>query len=420
MINYARLKKYLGHQYIWVNLLAFILPLLFKLTPLIIILFSVVVLVQARFRTEESFRENKVWGFGILYLLYLAGALWTTNTGQLFSELETKLAILIFPLLFMFTRPLPKVVLDKVLLNFVLGCLINCLLSSWQGYTCFRETGAIDCFYSSQLSFSYHPSYLALYLNLASAILLYFDINKIFPYDIRPWMVRVLLWFFTVFTVFLASKMGLIGIGVVIAAYVFHYRRQLRLGIVAKTLLPMFLLLVGSLALSPATLLRFKTLGDTIKASSRNEVLMTKHVESSAARIEIWEISTEIGLAHFWTGLGTGDVSDHLTEKYKEKGMEEAAERQLNCHNQFFESFLAVGIAGLLCLLVIMGIAIYFGIRINSFIYLSFGLLCFCHFSVESMLETQSGVVFFAFFNSLFFVERNLVTDNESTDSSRS
>ena len=95
--------------------------------------------------------------------------------------------------------------------------------------------------------------------------------------------------------------------------------------------------------------------------------------------------------------------------------MKEAAERQLNCHNQFFETFLAIGFIGYLFLAAYFITGLYLGYKRKSFLYFVFTLICGAHFMVESMLETQAGVVFFAFFNSLFFTQLNYNSAHENT-----
>jgi len=105
---------------------------------------------------------------------------------------------------------------------------------------------------------------------------------------------------------------------------------------------------------------------------------------------------------------------------YNKNGMEEAARLQLNCHNQFIETQLSIGFLGLLMLLALVGMGVYLGIRKRNIIYLFFSLLCLANFMVESMLETQAGVVFFSFFNCFFFVQQNQLRNDESDHGGRS
>lgn len=420
MNNLSQIKKYLSHQFVWVNLLAFVLPLLFKLTPTFIMFFAVVVVAQSKFKIYKYQVKNKVWLFSILYLFYIIGAFYTQHTNELKSELEVKLALLIFPILFLITKPLPKVVMNKVLLNFVLGCFINTIVSIFKAWSCFEAKGIVECFYSSRLAFSFHPSYLALYLNLAVAILLYFDLHKLRPYHITRWMIWVLIVVFSVFLVLLSSKMGIIGLFLVLLIFfVYHLRQVSWKRTIIKSLAPVVVFSVF-LVLAPVTQTRFKNMANVVKQHTGEEQINVEKIESNAARIHIWGIALKLVKQNFLLGLGTGDVTNALVEEYQEKGMIQAAEKRLNAHNQFFETFLAIGFFGFSTLVSFLIIGLYMAIKYKSFIYLIYIILCTAHFSVESMLETQAGVVFFAFFNCLLFVQLNHVQSNESNNHSRS
>ena len=413
MEKLMRIKKYLSHQFIWVNLLAFILPILFKQTPAFILFFALVVLVQSKLRVVKLQVQNKVWWFTSLYLFYLLATLWTEHTSELGAELETKLSLLIFPILFLFTKPLPKSILNKVLLNFVLGCFVNVIASTINGYECFLEEGIVECFYSSRLAFSFHPSYLAMYLNFAVAILLYFDVHKLNPYYIKRWMIWVLIIVFSVFLVLLSSKMGIITLFVVLLVFfLYHLKLYSWKRTIFKSLTPVVVFTI-CLLVAPVTQKRLQKMSEVVKDKMNNVQIDVAQAESNAARINVWEVAFSLAKDNFLIGLGTGDVTTTLVEAYKEKGMTEAADKRLNCHNQFFETFLATGFFGFILLASFMLVGIVLALRRKSFIYLIYIVICGCHFMVESMLETQAGVVYFAFFNCLLFAQLNHIQDNK-------
>jgi O-antigen ligase len=128
--------------------------------------------------------------------------------------------------------------------------------------------------------------------------------------------------------------------------------------------------------------------------------------ESTASRIAVWQAALEIISENFMTGTGTGDVKDALIKKYSEKGMSFAREMKLNAHNQFIQTFAAVGVIGFIILLSSFFFTTLYAWKRKKYFYLIFLLLAFVNFTTESMLETQAGVVFYAFFNSvLLFTE---------------
>ena len=64
---------------------------------------------------------------------------------------------------------------------------------------------------------------------------------------------------------------------------------------------------------------------------------------------------------------------------------------------------LALGILGLIVLLLNIVLPVMYGLEMKHYLYLIFLILVAFNFLFESMLETQPGVVFYAFFNAWFF-----------------
>jgi O-antigen ligase len=111
----------------------------------------------------------------------------------------------------------------------------------------------------------------------------------------------------------------------------------------------------------------------------------------------------EIIREHPLSGVGTGDVKDALLEKYNEKGMTDAFSHRLNAHNQFLQTGIAIGIAGMTVLIGMFILALIYAIKNRNIVYLLFLGINAVNFLFESILETQNGVVFYAFFNAFLF-----------------
>jgi O-antigen ligase len=140
---------------------------------------------------------------------------------------------------------------------------------------------------------------------------------------------------------------------------------------------------------------------------NKSEVIDKTTTESSSVRVLIWQAATEIIKDNFIFGVGTGDVKDVLLEKYKEKGMTGALSERLNAHNQFLQTFIALGLPGIILLLSSFIFPFILAFRKKNFIYIVFLVIVFINFLTESMLETIAGVLFYAFFNSLLMVNIN-------------
>jgi O-antigen ligase len=104
----------------------------------------------------------------------------------------------------------------------------------------------------------------------------------------------------------------------------------------------------------------------------------------------------------YWMiGTGTGDVKDVLNTTYHENNFSYGYEKSLNTHNQYLQSFLALGIIGLL--LFVLAITIPWFMRSNYHPLLLMLLFIFAlNCITESMLEAQRGAIFFALMISIF------------------
>ena len=91
-------------------------------------------------------------------------------------------------------------------------------------------------------------------------------------------------------------------------------------------------------------------------------------------------------------------------DKYKEKNLWFTYDHKLNAHNQFIQTFISIGVLGFLTLLASIIIPMIYAIKRNNMIYVFFLLLFFINILVESMLENQAGVVFYAFFSSFLLM----------------
>ena len=124
-----------------------------------------------------------------------------------------------------------------------------------------------------------------------------------------------------------------------------------------------------------------------------------------------WSAALRLIKENFWTGLGNGDTKEALTEKYNELGYNKAAELRLNAHNQYLETFLALGISGFLVLSVLLFAPLFFSHGNLDFLLRFFIFIFAVNFLFESMFNTQAGMIFFMFFYS-FLISKNL-PDNE-------
>jgi O-antigen ligase len=397
--------------YYLILVLSLVLPVYDKLVPPVIALIGLNWLLELNFkekffRVKNSSANKYLISFGLLYILYIIGTLYSSELkggSGAFFDLEVKLALLLFPLFFStidFTG-IRKDLIKKALYFFVLGCIINSLFIFNHAVFQYFKDYQTSVFFYSNLSMIYHPGYLALYYSFALMILLDWTLkNRRFSFKLV--MAILLILYFQVFIVLLSSKAGISGLFIVllmIALYflIFNYLKSI-FPVTLSVLLIFSLFLM--LALFPQSFNRFSEAG---KAISDNSTPENQKSDGTTARVVIWKSSWQIIKENPLFGVGTGDIRKELLEKYKENQISISLYNQLNVHNQYLQTFVALGIPGFLVLLAGFVLPGLYALKRKQLLYLSFLTLFAVHILVESMLERQAGVVFYAFYNALLF-----------------
>ncbi len=119
-------------------------------------------------------------------------------------------------------------------------------------------------------------------------------------------------------------------------------------------------------------------------------------------RLEFWKTAIYIIKQHPIFGVGNGDIQDSFNEAYTETHTKLDRTWWLRCHNQYLAITVAFGILGLLFFLFYLCYpAIVLKKQLHP-LYLAFFFIALLSFLTEDTLETQSGVTFFIFFQTLF------------------
>ena len=119
-------------------------------------------------------------------------------------------------------------------------------------------------------------------------------------------------------------------------------------------------------------------------------------------RLEFWRTAIYIIKQNSIIGVGTGDIKNSFDVAYNETNSKLTKEWRLRCHNQYLAITVAFGIVGLAIFLFYL---LYPIITLNKklhYLYWPFILIILFSFITEDTLENQTGLTFFALFNTLF------------------
>lgn len=377
-------------------LFAFCLPLAPAVLPLLMLLVIATHLID-----REVWRQRPLLRFDpfspalwsvLLLLLHVVGMVWTANTDFGWFDVGIKLPLLLLPML-AFLPGVRRTGRDAVLFSFCAGnmaAVIICLFSAVFRATMDDGLGASE-FLSSRFSAVMHPSYFAWYLVMALACYFLGGLKDRLPRIEGIALVALL----CIGLVLTESRMGWITLPLVlgwalVAGWQDRWMRKLLIGVLLSSML-------GGAALTAFSEgVRYRVM----ELFTPTDPATADAGASAAIRTVVWKAAWQVGNYNLPWGTGTGDVKDELLLRYKEIGAVHAEERKLNAHNQFFQTFAALGIPGLaiLALLVLLPLVRLLVRRDHGGSLQACALVLMAlNFSVESMLEVQAGALFSAF-----------------------
>lgn len=378
-------------------LICFLLPLKPKLIPILITIWFLTFLIQQQKSFLKNIKNNKASLLLLsFFIIHLISLIYTHNLKSGLFDVETKLSFLIFPLAFPNLNIIYIEKFKKIIFSFILGCILASTICLLYGlYLYFIQNAPFQYLTYTELSLFLHPSYFSMYLCLAIAFL--FHLMK--EYNNSKKLLIIVSIFFSIMIFLLSSKSGLIALFFLLIINFFSIIK-----INFKTIIiGLFSFILLILVISEND--RFQPLKSIIINTITNKSENNNKIESSSERIIIWEITSKLIRGNFLIGIGAGDVKDTLTNEYKKADFIIGEERNFNAHNQFLETFLSTGILGFLILIALFLVQTFNINKETKTVYFSFISIMLINFLVESILNTQAGIVFFTFFFCLFSLQ---------------
>jgi O-antigen ligase len=386
-----------AHYYLAL-LIAFCLPFA-RLTPIFISLLLLNWLVEGDFRNKFQYilKNKTTLLFISFFIIHLLGLLYTENMPSGLFDIQVKFSLIVFPVV-LASRPFNEVQVKNVFYVFITGgvlCSLIMLSRALYTYIVFSENN----FFYQAFSFLIHPSYLSMYFCVAiSWLLLNLLNNSKTDHRLSNVLKVIVVLFFSFIIVLLSSKMGLLTMILIYTCFMIYFiisRRKFLIGIVGLTLI--IASVYSLIHFVPSVCARVNNAVIAMSRSSTNQA----ESESTAVRMLIWSAANKVISEHLIFGTGTGDAKDVLIKEYEKRGMLGALEHKLNTHNEFYQVFVSLGLIGFIFLLLHFLYPLMVAFKNKNIIYILFLLIIFINFIPESMLETQAGVMFFAFFNSI-------------------
>ena len=410
-------EKLNGQIHIYLTIvLAFLIPLYPLLLSLVIglLILNWLIFPKNIIQGIKIAVKNSAFSFLILlYVLYLIGLFYSDNVKLGLNVLETKFSILMFPLVYSSYYDITSKNLYRYLKSFVFGCIVYAIAClGWASYCYFKPIytdyyGVMlnlgsNYFYYTNLSKLFHPSYIAMYLTFSLFSVWFLVLKRIIKFNF--WWILIIIILIT-FVLLLSSKSGWIGLLMwALCISIWQFSPKSVLISLGKFSFIIAAFLILNLYLTPTFSNRIPNLTvikNAIQGKDEQNNRITTSDDGSARRVFVWKASVDVIKQNLFLGVGTGDTRDQLLNMYLKKGMNAEYKAELNSHNQYLNTGVTLGIIGILVLLLCLGAPLFIALKQKSYLLIGFILLMSINFLTESMLETQAGVIFYAFFYTL-------------------
>lgn len=411
------INKYFSTINVWQKIIA-ILFILFTytlpygakgITSVILILIFVFWLISGMpFRNFPKLIVNPkrilLLSFAGLYILYVAGTFYNNELANP-NALRIKLPLLAFPLILSLSD---DELFSKDFINilkniFVFGTFTTLIILSVESFISYSHTH--DLYEFSYDKFSgdrLHPTYLSMYV-VFSFFILFIDVLKSAKIDFLRVIPIVI---FPVYLVLLSSKAGILSF-MLLLVFVFVYK------LIAKDYsrfllfisLFAFIFSIGLYKTIPTAKKRMQNAEKSIEQNTKNN--KTEKTDGTSVRLMVWEEAIKSILQKPLFGHGTGMEKEILLKSNNISSSEHMLELKPDAHNQYLQTAIAIGFLGLALLLYILILPTILSFKYNNIVFLIFLIIISFNFLFESIIERQSGIMFFSFFISLFFIDFN-------------
>lgn len=396
------------------SLVVVTMPLKSNINSMAIILFigySLFFLYKKRALIEFKFSRDVL--VLILPFLLILGQAFYSDWDDFLKNAIRALPFLIFPFLFLYLKSW----FNEKHISFVLKSLVFSALAysiyllsvafyrqidyqpdfsiiNWYFFTYYDFTEALDL----------HPTYLGMYVCLAFTVVFYYLLGNgkrltisflvlgflgliVFLSGSRISLVCLILislglLVFKIKTLKMKMKLAIIGVLVVFPILVFNF-----VPIVKERMIDMTFGLKENY--------EYAKYGDKGKNNNYSGGLVP--------RFQIWSCAVEVGNHNYLIGSGFGRTQERLNECYESKGLHSFSNQDYQTHNQYFNHYARGGFIGLFILLLFYFYSLYVAFERKQILHISLIMMLVIVSLTENVLNLHMGIVFFTFFNSLFF-----------------
>lgn len=368
---------------------------------LAIVTLFILTLIQLNKNRKVEWWNIIMSGAGI-FLFFLISMLWTEDASVGWKSIETKLSLILIPLILGLSPPINKRQFLFISWAIVSSVFISSLMLLFLAYLRYLNSADMGEFMYVKLSAHFHPSYIGMYYT-AGMCFIKFYLEK----ETKSKRLKFFLKFVTVLLVImvalLSSKAAILSCFALLILALVRNLTKNKNGRSTPFVAAVTVLLIFSVLFNPISKSRINSaITKSVVSTSdleNDKILATKR-SSTQARVLIWGLALEM-ILNSPSGEGVGDSKACLMSMYERDEQYYMLSKRFNVHNQFLETAISSGLISLIFMITMFVFLSIKALRNRDILMLSVMLIITLNLLTESMFERQSGAVFISLFLGL-------------------
>ena len=374
----------------------------FRIKPIVVVLIFIYVLF---YNNKQLFNRQNIFKISIIssiLFIYIISFFFSENKDRALDYLIRSSPFIFLPTSFyLLKKEALEVFFNYFLKSFIISNSVYIIVMIFYvlnlGYL--STTHDLNYYYS-YITFAFfsmgdHPIYLSIQFAISILFLIRIRINKV---------LKVVLFLILLMGLFFLSRKGVIISFFVALAFYFYFEFNR-----AKSLMMILSILI---------LFTLSFLVPEIKERYfevfEKSNLINNSKTSSGIRTILWYNSIELIKENLVFGCGIGDSQEVLSKHLKDKGYIEIATKKSNCHNQYLQFLLSIGIIGLLVFICSIFYFFYFFKSQKNFLGLSILIMFLILFLTESFLDRQNGIILYTLFLTIVTLNHKQINGMKS------
>src|SRR5687768_953646 len=395
----------LENKITWYQLVAFVILLPFDrfYTELVLISLLLHTLIHIDRPGLRSLLTTKNIVLSSVFLLALAGTIYTSDTKEAFKDMQRQLAIILFPVIFSLCRLNMVQYKTSILKFFGFTCVgvvlylyadaIRILLYNKLSLETLYSMAFINHNFSEPLGL--HATYLSMYVALSVAAFSYFFFGE------KRNNYRLL--YVASIIVLLAGLLQLASRSVLLATVILIVVGFPLLLITGIRRWKFILVAILILLVALAGIIKVDSFKKRYVSELKNDLTQTSiNDEILEPRMQRWHYAVQLIKQSPVIGHGSGSEKRLLKEEYFNNKLYNSYLHELNAHNQYLSISLKTGVIGLIIFLLTLLYGFAIAWKNRDIVFAAFMIIISIVSFSENILDVNKGIFFYAFFFSLF------------------